>query len=188
MLCLWYLISYCLFWVHREGWLLFIIWCLWQIPGRNMPLRLPAEVNDAWLNTLTLVKPPEDTLHFKGRQLHSFIKSVKIKLLQGEAAEEYKVQNGCHCPEDILKWIFLNENVQISINISLKIIPKGPIDNISALVQIMGWRLNQWWLSLQTHICISRPQWVNSFAVNFQYQFDICIEIQETLRCKVPEL
>ena len=31
--------------------------------------------------------------------------------------------------DDILKRIFLNENVWISINISLKFVPKGPIDN-----------------------------------------------------------
>ena len=36
--------------------------------------------------------------------------------------------------------VFLfNENVWISINISLKFIPKGQISNIPALVQIMAW-------------------------------------------------
>ena len=38
-----------------------------------------------------------------------------------------------------LKCIFLNENVVISIKISLKFIPKGPINNIPPLVQIMAW-------------------------------------------------
>ena len=32
------------------------------------------------------------------------------------------------------KCIFLNENVWIPIEISLKFVPKGPIDNIPALV------------------------------------------------------
>ena len=36
--------------------------------------------------------------------------------------------------DDIFKCILLNENVWISIKISLKFIPKGPIDNITALV------------------------------------------------------
>ena len=36
--------------------------------------------------------------------------------------------------------IFLNENVRISINISIKFVPKGSINNIPALVQIMAWR------------------------------------------------
>ena len=38
------------------------------------------------------------------------------------------------------KCIFLNENIIISINISLKFVPKSPINNILALVQIMAWR------------------------------------------------
>ena len=41
--------------------------------------------------------------------------------------------------DDIFKHIFLNENVKISILISLKFVPKGPIDNKSALVQVMAW-------------------------------------------------
>ena len=35
---------------------------------------------------------------------------------------------------------FLNENVRISIKILLKFVPKCPIDNIPALVQICTWR------------------------------------------------
>ena len=35
--------------------------------------------------------------------------------------------------------IFFNENVWISINISLKFVPKGAINNMLALVQIMAW-------------------------------------------------
>ena len=34
----------------------------------------------------------------------------------------------------------MNENVRISINISLKFVPKGLINDIPALVQIMAWR------------------------------------------------
>ena len=41
--------------------------------------------------------------------------------------------------DDIFKCIF-NESVWISITISLKFVPKGPIDCKSALVQIMDWR------------------------------------------------
>ena len=39
----------------------------------------------------------------------------------------------------IFQWIFLNENESISINISLKFVPNGPINNIPALVQVMAW-------------------------------------------------
>ena len=43
-------------------------------------------------------------------------------------------QDGRHFPDDSFKWIFLNENVWISIEVSLKFVPKGPINNIPALV------------------------------------------------------
>ena len=49
-------------------------------------------------------------------------------------------QNGRRFADDTFKRIFLNENVSISIKISLKFVPKVPIDNIPALVQIMAWR------------------------------------------------
>ena len=42
--------------------------------------------------------------------------------------------------DDIFKCIFLYENVWISIKISLKFVPMGPIINIPALVQIMACR------------------------------------------------
>ena len=40
--------------------------------------------------------------------------------------------------DDIFKCIFLNENDQIPIQISLKLVPRSPIDNKSALVQVMA--------------------------------------------------
>ena len=43
--------------------------------------------------------------------------------------------------DDIFKHIFFNENARISIKISLNFFPSGPIDNKSALVQVMAWRL-----------------------------------------------
>ena len=49
-------------------------------------------------------------------------------------------QNGRHFPDDIFKCVFLNENVQISIKISLKFVARGPINNIPALAQKMAWR------------------------------------------------
>ena len=41
-------------------------------------------------------------------------------------------RNRRHCADDIFKFIFLNENILISINISLKFIPKNQINNIPA--------------------------------------------------------
>ena len=48
-------------------------------------------------------------------------------------------QNYRHFADDIFRCIFLNENVWISTNISLKCVPKGPINNIPALIKIMAW-------------------------------------------------
>ena len=59
------------------------------------------------------------------------------------------------------KRIFVNENVRILIEISLKFVPKGPINNIPSLVQIMAWRLpgdkplsGPMTVRLPTHICV----------------------------------
>ena len=43
-------------------------------------------------------------------------------------------------PDDIFNYIFMNENVWISIVILLKFVLNGRINNIPALVRIMAWR------------------------------------------------
>ena len=72
-------------------------------------------------------------------------------------------------PDGIYKCIFLNENVWISIKISLKFV-KGPINNIPSLVrkwlgigQATSHCLNQWWCSLLTLLWVTRPQRVYYF-------------------------
>ena len=84
------------------------------------------------------------------------------------------IQNGRHFADDIFKCIFLNENVLIPIKISRKFVPEGPIDNIPALVQIMAWRrpgdklLSELMMvSLTTHICVTRPQWVKAIMTDY---------------------
>ena len=49
-------------------------------------------------------------------------------------------QNGRYFQEDILKCFLMNEKFCILIKISPKFVPKGPINNVPALVQIMAWR------------------------------------------------
>ena len=78
-------------------------------------------------------------------------------------------QDGGHFPDDIFKCISLNENAWTSIKISLKFVPKDQIHNIPALVQIMAWRQlgdkplsEPMMVKLPTHICVTRPQWVNT--------------------------
>ena len=42
--------------------------------------------------------------------------------------------------DNIFKWIFVNENGRILIQISRKFVPRSPVDNNPALVQVMTWR------------------------------------------------
>ena len=91
-----------------------------------------------------------------------------LKVYKGNDNTLRPRQDGRHFTDDTFKCIFLNENVWIPITISLKFVPKGPINNIPAMVQIMAWRrpgekpLSQpMVVSLPTHICVTRPQWVN---------------------------
>ena len=42
--------------------------------------------------------------------------------------------------DDVFKCIFLNENYEFPIPISLQFVPRSPIDNKPALVQVMTWR------------------------------------------------
>ena len=79
---------------------------------------------------------------------------------------------GRHKMAAIFQTIFSNEfswmkNVWISIRISLKFVPMGPINNIPALVQIMAWRRpsskplsEPMMVNLLAHISVLRPQWV----------------------------
>ena len=94
-------------------------------------------------------------------------------------------QNGRHFADDTFKRIFMNENVRISINISLKLVPKGLINNIPALVQIMAWRrsgdkpLSELMLViLPTHICVARPQWVSSLLKD--PVFGVLLKVEST--------
>ena len=76
-------------------------------------------------------------------------------------------QNGRHFTDDIFKCILMNENIWISIKISLEFVSKDPNDNIPALVQIMAWHrtgdkpLSEPMVALFTdiYIYVTRPQW-----------------------------
>ena len=59
--------------------------------------------------------------------------------------------------------------LEFLIEMSLKFVPKGPINNIPALVQIMACRRpgdkplsEPMMVCLPTHICLTRPQWVKA--------------------------
>ena len=48
-------------------------------------------------------------------------------------------QNGRHFPDDISKCIFMNEEFRILVQMSLNLVPVGPINNKSALILVMAW-------------------------------------------------
>ena len=67
---------------------------------------------------------------------------------------------------------FFNENMWIWHKISLKFVPKVGIYLIPSLAQIKAWRRTgdkplsePMMVSLPTHICVTRPQWVNLNAL-----------------------
>ena len=77
-------------------------------------------------------------------------------------------QHGRHFADNTFKPVFLYENIRISIKISRKFVSKVQINNVTALVQIMAWRRpgdktlsEPMMVCLLTHICVTRPQWVN---------------------------
>ena len=100
-----------------------------------------------------------------------------IQMPQGPMSWHYQFintlrprQNGRHFPDDIFKCISFNENIWISIKISLK----GPINKNPALVQRVAWRRPGdkplsgpvMAIRLWTQICVTRPQWVKSDMIN----------------------
>ena len=94
-------------------------------------------------------------------------------------------QNGRHFVDDTFKCIFMNENVKISIKNSLKFVPKGPFNNNSALVQIMAWRRlghkplsETMMVRSPTHICVTRPQWVNNVNLTLNYSNSSLVQNQ----------
>ena len=128
----------------------------------------------SWFPTVQYYKIQIDWYFIVGisPRSHCFVDSV-ILLTSALSATTALVntlgprQNGLHFADDTFKRIFLNENVRISIKISLKFVPKVPIDNIPVLVQIMAWhRQGDKPISepimarLLMYKCVSRPQWV----------------------------
>ena len=101
-----------------------------------------------------------------GKELHSWNnqqhkKSCTSKLVAANTLRPR--QNGRLFADDTVKRIFLNENIRISIRISLKFVPKGLINNIPALVLIMTWRrpghkplTKPMMVRSLTHICVKK--------------------------------
>ena len=133
-------------------------------------------------------------------QIFSF-KKIKFELLSGKwwLIASFLVclfntsrprRNGQHFADGIFKHIFFNKNVWISIRILLKFVPKGPINNIPALVQIMAWchpdgkpLSEPMMVILQTHICITPPRLVYRRIYASLSLNQLCH--QATIRCDI---
>ena len=81
-----------------------------------------------------------------------------------------RARNIRHFADDIFRFIFLNYSVLISIKISHRFIPRSPINNTPALVQIVAWPrtghkplFERMMIILLTYICVTLPQWVKTW-------------------------
>ena len=100
----------------------------------------------------------EPTAKDGGRSSRAFCSGLKmwsvmwhhISLVRDQLTHSGR-KNCRHFAKHIFTYIFFNEIFWIAVEISLKFAHKGPIDNKSALVQIMAWR--QWWVTLLMHMC-----------------------------------
>ena len=111
--------------------------------------------------SINLLCHRQTSFHFVYSQNYFFLNTV-LKMLVNILRLR---QHGRHFTDDTFKRIFLNENVRISIKISLQFVPRRSINNLPALFQIMTWRRpgdkslsEPKMVSLPTHICITRPQ------------------------------
>ena len=89
-------------------------------------------------------------------------------------------QNGRHFADKIFKCIFLNEKFRILFQISLKLVPKGLIDNMSALVQEMACCqtiLTQFIDAYMWH----QGKWVNGFVRSFCKYYSVLLHLHRGL-------
>ena len=121
-------------------------------------------ISENWANTMAADAPAPVSKSSPATMLKMEDERVRVPLNTLRPR-----QNGRHFADDTFKRIFRNENVRILINISLKFVPKGLINNIPALVQIMACRRpgdkplsEPMIVNLLTHKCVTRLQWVKA--------------------------
>ena len=79
-------------------------------------------------------------------------------------------QNGRYFSYGIFTCILLKENAWISIKMSVKFVPEGPINTIPTLDYILAWpqsgdkTLSKWWHS-STDSSIRHPNWISSVNI-----------------------
>ena len=135
---------------------------IWELHIKDSDWGLPHQMKLPGMQPVSLAKTTSTiTLTSLGLSICRYAQNIHVNTLRPRRNEQ-------HFADKISKHIFFNENVWISIKISLKFVPKGPINNIPALVQIMAWRRpddkplsEPRMVRLPTHIWVTRPQWVN---------------------------
>ena len=173
---------------------------LWE---KSIPLMavLSIKIHDHWFRQLlvTFTMPSHYLNHcwlinstLRHKVQWNLNKKTKVFLQESIFNTLRLRQNSCHFPNDIFKCIFLCEDVQISIAISLKFVPKGSISNIPALVQIMAWHWSgdkplsePMMVSLLRHIYVTQPQWVTRVVWQnhfFFLQASVLIKMSNPLR------
>ena len=85
-----------------------------------------------------------DVSHWLGTSLESALHLCGTSGVFAQNTDHWVItmrlkQNGHHFAEYILKLVFLDKKCYILIEISLKFVPKGQINNKPALVQMMAW-------------------------------------------------
>ena len=167
--------------------------CLWMKIWQWMPFKKGEQYNGNFVlpfgnglirhmgnNDATLPHSPSFDVTVPNNQwFHSPLGGVAAKVVIFNILRPR--QDGRHFPDDIFKCIFLNENVWISLTISLKCVRKVRINNIPLLVQIMAWRRpgdkplsEPMMVSLLTHICVTRPRWVKHRHISVKFSSDEC--------------
>ena len=143
-----------------------VMYCIAMLPVDN--LFDPPQQTNGYYWTELLDSTVFEATHFKiiWKTQQS---SIFVMVVLHHASTHSPGQNGRYFADDILKCYFLKERFRILIWILLKFVPKDPIDNKWALVQVMAWRriddkpLPEPMLisSPRTHLCGTRGRWVN---------------------------
>ena len=164
----------------------------WAVIGQSHRWIIHTSENpfsDAYLrhdcvNCTQLSFGPDVIHHVQGRYTHGQLLHYIITFANGRSTEDMVVsvcpgrllnsstsaQNGRYFTDNILKHIFMNYKICILIRFSPKFVPQGPIDNKSAVVQVIVCRwtgnkpLRDPMLTHFTHIFGTRAKWVNNIT------------------------
>ena len=105
------------------------------IQHRNFEELLELRADTRFLNAATFITTDMQLTHLSYVYISSGIAWAVQACMHAELTS-YHIEaekNGRQFPDDIFKCIFFNENVSILFKISLKFVPRGPINNIPSL-------------------------------------------------------